>query len=128
MRYQHNAKSPLARIVLILGALALGLVVSCSLPGGPGSTTTGSTHSGTPSGTDTVQLAWNANSETNLTGYKLYMGTASGVYGSPTTLGLVTSTRVTNLEPGTTYYFALTAFNAAGQESPKSAELTYQAP
>ncbi len=77
---------------------------------------------------DSVQLSWNANTETNLAGYKLYMGTASGVYGTPATLGLVTTTTLKTLVPGTTYYFALTAFNTAGQESAKSAEISYKAP
>lgn len=77
---------------------------------------------------DHATLLWNANTETNLAGYKLYMGTASGVYGTPTTLGLVTTTTVTTLVSGATYYFALTAFNTAGQESSKSSEISYKAP
>jgi Fibronectin type III domain len=77
---------------------------------------------------DPVQLSWNANTETNLAGYKLYMGTASGVYGAPTSLGVVTTTTLKTLVPGTTYYFALTAFNTAGQESAKTSELSYKAP
>jgi hypothetical protein len=75
-----------------------------------------------------VSLAWDANTETTLAGYKLYVGTASGVYGAPTTLGLVTTTTVPNLMSGTTYYFTLTAFNTSGQESLKSAELSYKVP
>ncbi len=130
MRSLANRKSHARRIALvaILGALSLGLVVSCSLPGGLDPTDMRNFHGHKTRGTDTVQLSWNANSETNLAGYRLYMGTASGTYGSPITLGLVTTTNVTTLVPGTTYYFALTAFNAAGQEGAKSAQLTYQAP
>ncbi len=130
MRSLAMEKSRTRRIALvaILGALSAGLVVSCSLPGGLDSTDMRNFHRHKTPGTDTVQLSWNANSETNLAGYKLYMGTASGAYGSPTTLGLVTTTNVTTLVPGTTYYFALSAFDTAGQESAKTAQLTYQAP
>ena len=77
---------------------------------------------------DPVTLMWNANTESNLAGYKLYSGTASGVYGTPTTVGLVTTTTVATLVSGVTYYFALTAFNTAGQESGKSNEVSYKAP
>jgi hypothetical protein len=78
--------------------------------------------------TDTVNLAWSTNTETNIAGYKLYMGTASGVYGTPTDKGNVTTTSVANLTSGATYYFALTAYNTTGQESAKSAEISYKAP
>ncbi len=77
---------------------------------------------------DPVTLLWNTNTESNLAGYRLYSGTASGVYGTPATVGLVTTTTVTTLVSGVTYYFALTAFNTAGQESVKSNEVSYKAP
>ena len=77
---------------------------------------------------DAVTLMWNANTDTGLAGYKLYTGTASGVYGTPATLGMVTTTTVPTLLSGVTYYFALTAFNTAGMESSKSAEISYKAP
>jgi hypothetical protein len=77
---------------------------------------------------DSVTLLWNANTEGDLAGYKLYTGTASGVYGQPLTLGLVTTTAVTALVSGVTYYFALTAYNASGLESGKSTEVSYKAP
>jgi hypothetical protein len=77
---------------------------------------------------DPVNLAWNTNTETDLAGYKLYMGTTSGVYGTPTALGLVTTTTVGSLLSGQTYYFALTAYNTTGQESAKTTEIVYTAP
>ena len=69
-----------------------------------------------------VTLAWDPNSETDLAGYKVYYGTASGVFGAPITLGKVTTYTVTGLAPGT-YYFAVTAYNAAGLESGFSNEV-----
>jgi len=56
-----------------------------------------------------VTLAWNANSETNLSGYRLYYGTSSRGYQTNGTTTNTTFT-VTNLVNGTTYYFAVTAF------------------
>jgi hypothetical protein len=77
---------------------------------------------------DTLNLAWNPNTETNIAGYKLYMGTTSGVYGAPIDVGPVTTYIVKNLLGGKTYYFAITAYNTSGVESAKSAEITYTAP
>ena len=55
---------------------------------------------------------------TNLSGYRVYWGTARGDYRNTVTLnnpGLTTYV-VENLAPAT-YYFAITAVNAAGSES-----------
>jgi hypothetical protein len=63
-----------------------------------------------------VTLAWDANTESDLAGYKLYYGTSPGVYGTPITLGKVTTYALTNLPDGT-YYIAVTAYNTGGLES-----------
>jgi len=60
-------------------------------------------------------LAWDPNAESNLAGYKVYVGTASSVYGTPVDVGLVTTFEVINLTKGQTYYFAVTAYNSAGE-------------
>src|SRR2546423_8749087 len=75
-----------------------------------------------------VILAWNPNVETNLAGYKLYYGGASRTYTNTTTLGLVTTSMILGLFSGTTYYFALTAYNLQGQESDFSSEVVYTPP
>lgn len=75
-----------------------------------------------------VTLAWNANTETDLAGYNLYLGQASGVYGAPIQLGPVLSTTVGGLMGAHAYYFALTAYDSLGRESPKSAEVLYTTP
>jgi hypothetical protein len=75
-----------------------------------------------------VKLAWNSNTETNIAGYKLYVGTVSGVYAAPVDVGLVTTYTATGLLGGTTYYIALAAYNSSGMESGKSAEISYVAP
>lgn len=57
--------------------------------------------------------------------YRVYLGTASGTYAAPTPVG--TATRVTLASLGITasgtYYAAVTAVDAQGRESRKSAEL-----
>jgi hypothetical protein len=75
-----------------------------------------------------VTLAWDPNSEPDLSGYKLYYGTSSGNYSNTISLGLVTTYTVTNLTDGVTYFFALTAFDAEGFESAKSNEVSYTPP
>jgi hypothetical protein len=74
-----------------------------------------------------VTVAWNANSETNLAGYKLYYGTSSRAYTNVSNLGNVLSASVTLLE-GSTYYFAVTAVNTLGLESDYSAEVSHNIP
>lgn len=73
-----------------------------------------------------VTLTWNANTESDLAGYKLYQSTISGQYGAPAaTLGKVTTHTLTlpQIEVDATYYFTLTAYDLAGNESGKSAEV-----
>lgn len=77
------------------------------------------------SSTGSVTLSWSANGENDLAGYKIYFGTSSGNYtasGSPTVIGKVTSYTVTGLQRNTTYFFALSAYDSAGNESALSAE------
>ena len=62
---------------------------------------------------------------TNLAGYDIHYGTASGNYSQSVAVsnpGLATYV-VDNLTPGT-YYFSVTAVNSAGAESPLSSEVT----
>jgi hypothetical protein len=70
-----------------------------------------------------ITLAWDANSETDLAGYKVYYGTASRTYGTPISIDKVTTYKISSLAPGT-YFFTVTARNAAGQESAYSNEVT----
>lgn len=70
-------------------------------------------------------LMWNANTETDVVGYKIYRATASGAYGAPVaTLDKVTSYVATGLQTGTTYFFVITAFDSAGNESAFSNEVS----
>ena len=59
---------------------------------------------------------------TDLAGYKLHIGNASRSYQQKIDVGKLTNYSVANLTDGSTYYFALTAYNSAGQESAYSTE------
>ena len=78
----------------------------------------------TSSSVGTVTLTWDPSTVTNLAGYKIYIGTASGGYGSPITVGNVTSYTISNLGIGSTYYFAVTDYNTSGVESGFSNEVS----
>ena len=74
--------------------------------------------------TGSAGLSWAANTETDLTGYKVYIGTQPGLYNPPITLGTATTYTATNLASGKTYYFCVSAFDSAGNESPCSSEVS----
>ena len=71
-----------------------------------------------------VILGWDPNTEADLAGYKVYVGTASGVYTTTIDVGKVTTYTVTGLQPGNTYYFVVTAYNLSGFESGYSNEVS----
>jgi len=75
-----------------------------------------------------VTLAWDPNTETDLGGYTLYSGTSSRSYANSVDIGLSTEHTVPNLVEGDTYYFAVTAYDTNGNESPFSAEISYSVP
>ncbi len=76
---------------------------------------------------DSVTLKWSANTESDLAGYKLYVGTASRTYEHNTDVGNVITETVVNLNEGTTYYFAVTAYDTSDCESGYSNEVSYLA-
>ena len=75
----------------------------------------------TPS--DGPSLVWNANPESDVVGYKVYLGTESKNYTSVTEVVGSTKMRLPSVSLGTTFYLAVSAYNAKGEESPRSAEL-----
>ena len=74
----------------------------------------------------TAILAWNASTESDLTGYKVYRGTGSGTYGAPlaTLPKTTTNYTVAGLQNGTTYFFVITAYDSSGNESTYSNEVS----
>ena len=60
-----------------------------------------------------VSLAWDTNPEPDIAGYKVYWGTASGVYGQFDDVSQTTAS-VSDLTVGVRYYFAVTAYDSGG--------------
>jgi hypothetical protein len=75
---------------------------------------------------DDLTLTWNASADTNVTGYKIYYGTVSQVYTNWLDAGNTTNFVVSGLVAGTTYFFAATTYDALGDESDFSAEISEQ--
>jgi hypothetical protein len=70
-----------------------------------------------------VTLQWDANTETDLTGYKVYWGTAPRTYGTPIVLGNQTTYSLAGFTGGA-YYFSVTATSATA-ESGYSNEVSF---
>ena len=81
-----------------------------------------------------VTLEWDANSEPDLAGYRLYYkvtssgapydGTGAAEGSSPTEVGNATSYTLTGLAEGVDYYFVVTAYDSEDLESEYSNEVT----
>jgi hypothetical protein len=80
-------------------------------------------------------LQWNANSETDLAGYRIYYGTSARTGTDPKTctlcgyatkvdVGKVTTYTVSNLTNNTTYYFSVSAYDTSNNESAFSAQVS----
>jgi fibronectin type 3 domain-containing protein len=76
--------------------------------------------------TASVTLEWNANTEPDLAGYKVYRATSPGGYGAAiaTVPAGTTSYVASGLQTGVTYFFVISAYDAAGNESIRSAEVS----
>jgi fibronectin type 3 domain-containing protein len=80
---------------------------------------------------NSVTLLWDAPTTytdgtpvTGFVGYKVYYGTASRVYTYVVDVQDKTTHTIDALTPGTTYYFAITAYDSSGIESDFSNELS----
>jgi Fibronectin type III domain len=133
------------RGIYLCAVAALGFALSgCGGGGGPtGAAATSQAATGVASNDNTnpapptasvgaVTLNWTPPTEntdgtplTNLAGYDIHYGTASGDYTQSVSVsnpGLATYV-VDNLDPGT-YYFSISAVNSTGAESPLSSEVS----
>jgi hypothetical protein len=70
-----------------------------------------------------VKLSWNANTENDVAGYRIYFGTSSGNYSKVEIAGKATTYTVNDLQEGATYYFVVTAYDNSGNESGYSEEV-----
>ena len=76
----------------------------------------------------TVTVAWDKNAETDVIGYKFHYGEYSHNYQYTVDVANNTSCSISGLAEGTTYYFAVTAYNDKDLESSYSEELAYTIP
>ncbi len=74
-----------------------------------------------------VNVAWNASTGSNISGYKIYYGTSSRNYAYNVNVGKSTSASLSGLQEGRKYYFAATAYTSSA-ESNYSSELAYTVP
>lgn len=73
-----------------------------------------------PTSTSSATLRWNAVTATTVSGYRVYVGEVPGQYSRTITVGTATSSTVSNLIVGRTYYFVVTAYNSAGESPPSN--------
>lgn len=73
-------------------------------------------------------LVWDPNRETDLAGYKVYVGEQSRRYDVTYHVGLQSFFPLSTLSPGKTYFLAVTAYDLSGNESDFSQEIRVEIP
>ncbi len=116
----HNRRSPMFQVASIirihktLGGFVLGCCLAITFTGIQSASANSAT------------LQWAGNSESDLMGYKIYQGTTPGSYGPSIDVGNNTIYTARNLQSGRKYFFAVTAYDNRGNESPPSVEVSLQ--
>jgi hypothetical protein len=100
------------------GACLMLLALCCAARGGNQAPVAG----------QAVTLGWTASSDSTVVGYYLYYGTTSGVFTGKINVGTNTEYSVSGLAAGSTYYFTITAYNAAEIESSYVPQVSYLVP
>jgi hypothetical protein len=73
----------------------------------------------------TITLAWDANVEPDLAGYKIHYGESSGNYTTIVDVKNVTEVKLDGFTNGKTYYFVATAYDENKNESTYSNEISH---
>jgi Fibronectin type III domain/Divergent InlB B-repeat domain len=81
-----------------------------------------------PSYAGQATLTWDPDTSTTITGYRINYGTTSGSYAQKVDVGYATSYTLGNLSDGQTYYFVVAAYDAAGDQSGYSNEVSKSMP
>ena len=71
-----------------------------------------------------ANVAWDANTEEDLAGYRVYHGVTTGVYTDVVDVGNVTAYQYKHLLVGRRHYFVVTAYDTSNNESSNSAEVS----
>ena len=71
-----------------------------------------------------LRIAWNANPESSVAGYRVRFGTATKTYTGTLDVGKLTAYEIGGLTEGELYYVAVQAYTAGGVTSPLSAEVS----
>jgi hypothetical protein len=118
-----------AKVVYDFGITVASVTVNVTVVAGPPpSGLTFSADSGNNSLPFSGSLAWDPSPASDVAGYRLYDGIASGTYTNVIDVGNATNATVSNLVSGVTYFFAATAYYTHGQESVFSNEINYTVP
>lgn len=81
----------------------------------------------TAASAQTVNLAWDASTDTTVTGYVVKWGTRAGNYTSSIDVGNRTTWTVNNLTPDQKYYFVVSSYASSGLSSGPSNEVSNDA-
>lgn len=88
----------------------------------------GQSATNSPPPSSLVSLGWNPSPSTNVSGYYLCWGLASGACTNHLDVRNLTTATVGGLEPKVTYYFTVVAYDYRGDLAPPSNEVSYSAP
>jgi hypothetical protein len=82
-----------------------------------------------PAGAASVSLGWNPSPGLAVVGYRVHYGLKPGKYTKVVQVKgrLTTKVTIKGLKQGSTYFFAITAYNKKGKESPLSSEISGKA-
>lgn len=75
----------------------------------------------------TLRVTWDASSNTDLLGYRVYWGTTSRTYAQKSDVTLQTVYDITDVQEGVRYYCSVTVIDLWGRESSFSSEVSVQA-
>ncbi len=81
-----------------------------------------------PAWAGNLTVSWAANKEPDLAGYKIYYSSTSGNYAQHVDAKLALKYVFSDLTEGQTYYFVVTAYDTANNESAYSTEVSAQVP
>lgn len=106
---------------LVIG-VAVGVALGGCTGGGGGESVPPAAQA--PAATASLTFQWDPVAASDLAGYKIYRSTTAGSYGSPIAIlsASTTTYQMTNLTKGVTYFFAVSAYDANGNESSFSNE------